>query len=546
VTRPSADFSFDPRDPWFEIPGWSLSFAVQIFSTDNCYVVDPESADVVTTAGELTLTVGGLARAGRQERAPGELRVSVALREEQLSFALEAVHPEGVKAVKLLLRGFPQGASDRGWWSATSGRDEPNAGRGGERFQWTYPSQEWMTPWACVGAAPEAFTVSVRDSEVRTKRLHVSQPPYASEQIVEIVHQQRAGARSEACVVPEIRVRNVTTEAELAADLQEHLASLEESYGLTPWPDRVDVPDWLEEIDLVVTLHGQHWTGYVFNSFAEMATALRVVASEIDGRRVLAYLPGWEGRYYHVYPRYEPGPDLGGPEGFRALIATAHELGIRVMPMFGAHGANVSMYADWQVAAIRNDTDRYLALLNAPDWDGDRAGEGDQIFLNPGEPGFGDHLVGQIAATVECYGIDAVFLDTAAFWFDDPRYDQMLGYERLLTSLRARHPELVVACEGWFDAMLALFPLAQQWLGVDRDFRHPELLTRYARTTGHLAEGAPGAGSTGVHEEGFRARRAGRRIAGHIPSISVVDDTLSRHVAELSAFCRDVAAARDE
>jgi hypothetical protein len=94
--------------------------------------------------------------------------------------------------------------------------------------------------------------------------------------------------------------------------------------------------------------------------------------------------------------------------------------------------------------------------------------------------------------------------------------------------------------------MLTLFPLAQQWYGVERDFRYPELLTRYARTTGHLAEGAPGAGSTGVHEGGFRPRGTERRIAGHIPSVSVVDDTLSRHAAELAAFCREVAAARNE
>jgi hypothetical protein len=408
-----------------------------------------------------------------------------------------------------------------------------------------YPSQEWMTPWACVGAEPVAYTISVRDSDVRTKRLHVSQPPYVDEPIVEITHQQRAGSRSEHCVAPEIRLTKAPTADAIESDFHKHLAAVEASYGLTTWPERGDVPDWLKEIRLVVTLHGQHWTGYVFNTFSEMEAALRLVANEIDGRHVLAYLPGWEGRYYHVYPLYEPGPDLGGAEGFRSLIATAHELGIHVMPMFGAHGANIAMYPDWQTAAIRNDTDRYLALLNAPDWDGDRAAEGDQIFLNPGEPGFGDHLAEQIANVVEQYGVDAVFLDTASFWFDDPRYDQLRGYERLLRSVREQRPDLVVACEGWFDAMLAMFPLAQQWLGVDRDFRYPELLTRYARTTGHLAEGAPGAGSTGVHEGGFRARAAEEPIAGHIPSVSVVDDTLTTHAAELAAFCRAVAATHE-
>lgn len=543
MTRPTTDFSFDPRNPWYEIPGWDLSFAVQVFTNDNGYVVDPEGAEVTTTDNRLLLMVHRLARAGRQQRALGEVRVNVVVGREQLSFELEAVHSEGVKAVKLLLRGFPASALDQGWWTATSGREEANAGRYGERFQWSYPSQEWMTPWACLGEAPLAFTISVRDGEVRTKRLHVSQPPYADQPIVEIIHQQRAGARSEICLAPKIRLGKARTEDAIATDFREHMAAAEASYGLTAWSERDDVPDWLEQIQLVVTLHGQHWTGYVFNTFAEMEAALRLVTEEIEGRHVLAYLPGWEGRYYHVYPLYEPGPDVGGVEGFEALIATAHELGVHVMPMFGAHGANISRYPDWELAAIRNDTDRYLTLLNAPDWDGDRAGEGDQIFLNPGEPGFGDHLAGQIANIVDRYGVDAVFLDTAAFWFDDPRYDQLRGYERLLTKLRAERPELLVACEGWFDAMLALFPLAQQWLGIERDFRYPELLTRYARTTGHLAEGAPGAGSTGVHEGGFRPRDVERRIVGHIPSVSVVDDTLANHAAELAAFCRSLGAA---
>ena len=66
---------------------------------------------------------------------------------------------------------------------------------------------------------------------------------------------------------------------------------------------------------------------------------------------------------------------------------------MHVMPMFGGHGANVNRYPAWEQAVIRNDTNRYVELLNRPDWDSDRIGEGDQVFLNPGEPGFRNHLV---------------------------------------------------------------------------------------------------------------------------------------------------------
>jgi hypothetical protein len=62
--------------------------------------------------------------------------------------------------------------------------------------------------------------------------------------------------------------------------------------------------------------------------------------------------------------------------------------------------------------------------------------------------------------------------------------------------------------------------MSQQWLGVERDIEHPELLARYARTTSHLAEGTPGDGSTGVHEQGFRRRPPERYLDAHLPVVS--------------------------
>ena len=76
---------------------------------------------------------------------------------------------------------------------------------------------------------------------------------------------------------------------------------------------------------------------------------------------------------------------MGGDAGFRRLAATAKELGVRLMPMFGMHGANIQRYADWERAVFRNRTNRHVVLLNKPDWDGDRSGEDDLVFLNPGD-----------------------------------------------------------------------------------------------------------------------------------------------------------------
>jgi hypothetical protein len=450
---------------------------------------------------------------------------------------IAVTHTEPVKAVKLLLRGLCADCLEAGWWSPSSGRMATH-GAGSARFQWVYPGPDWPTPWASATGAGHATVLSVRDRQVNAKSLHVHRPWYAHETVVELIHVPPAGDRTAHCDVPPIRLLDRVPEHRLDRDLADHLSFLESAHHLVPWEDRTDVPAWARDIALVVTLHGQHWTGHVFNTFSDIREILEFVSQHVDPRRVLAYLPGWEGRYYYDYPTYQPGEDLGGTVEFAKLAAHAHDLGVRLMPMFGANGANVARYAPWQESAILNDTGRYVELVNRPDWDGDRFGEGDQVFLNPGEPRFRAHLVDAICSLATRYGIDAAFLDTAGFWSNDPRYRLYDGYRALVEDVHARQPDLLLAAEGWWDAMLALFPLSQQWLGYDRDIRTPQLLTRYARTTGHLAEGTPGGGSTGVHEQGHRRRPADRPLAGHIPVLSFVDNTLAEHTAEVVAACR--------
>ena len=67
------------------------------------------------------------------------------------------------------------------------------------------------------------------------------------------------------------------------------------------------------------------------------------------------------------------------------------------------------------------------------------------------------------------------------------------------------------------------------------------LLTRYGRLVGHLSLGAPGWGSTGVHEGGFYLPppTPDRVVPGCIPTVSMVGDTLADHADELEAICRE-------
>jgi hypothetical protein len=541
------DFSFDPRDPRLPLPEASslagVRWGIQLFTTQNVYILGSEHVQTVLEPGGTTMLLrcSGLAWAGGQRAAPGKIVAALSLHGGELTWRIEAWHDEPIKAVKLLLYGLPDEILNKGWWHATAGVDAIAYATPEMPLRWRYPWHDLLTPWACAGDDEGAICVSVHDPQVRAKRLYVSYPRYNDQRsIVEIVCEQDATAFGPRFVAPPIVVRHCTSKAAIAASFREHLAFVENAYALPLWETRPDAPPWLRDVRLVLNLHGQHWTGYVFNTFDRMADALRLVASHIPGEQVLAYLPGWEGRYYHAYPNYAPGEALGGDASFRRLAATARELGVHLMPMFGMHGANAGEYPGWRKAIFRNRTDRYSVFVNFPDWDLDRSGEDDQIFLNPGEPNFRAHLVEQVSRTVETYGVDGVFLDTSACWFNDPRYNQVEGYRKLLGALHERFPTLLIAGEGWWDALLGLFPVSQSWLGTDREYRFPELLTRYARALGHLMTGTPG-GSTGVHELGYALRPQGSATFGHIPALGIVDDTLERHRADIIRVCQDAA-----
>lgn len=556
------DLSFDPNDPLFPLPAVpGASWGIQIFTTHNLYGLDPEHCEVRATDSGLSLACDGLSWGGQQRHSPGRVEVVVVVEEDgAVSWRIEAWHDEPLKTVKLLLRDLPDAALRQGWWTATStaaGSALPPS-LWSERpasaavtyatssipMHWSYP-HSWLTPWACAGEGSGAVCVSVRDPEVRAKQFYVHIPPYADgKPIVELVWEADARHWAGHVATPEMRLRVCPDAATIDADFSAHLAFLERFYGLDRWEERRDVPAWMRDIRLVLNLNGQHWTGRVFNTFDSMADALRVVTRHIPGERVLAYMPGWEGRYYWAYPFYRPGEDMGGDAAFRRLLATARELGVRVMPMFGANDANAQLYPDWERSAFRMRTDRHVnPVLRYPDWDSDRTGEDDQVFLNPGEPTFRAHLLGQIDAAVRAYDLDGVYLDTTGAWANDPRHNLYEGYHALVGDIRARHPELLIAGEGWYDALLGLFPVNMSWLGVDRAYRYPDILLRYARAFGHLADGAPGDGSTGVHEAGFMPPPPTATTRGHIPALNIVNDTIARYGDEVARICRAAAGS---
>lgn len=536
------NLSFNPAHPWFDVPGLTgAEWALEIFTSEDAFGLDPAR----TEFGGAALFSAGFQRLGGAGKVAGIASVNCRVGVDGVtSWTISVQASEPVKSVKLLVRRLPRPLAEQGWWTPTT----PAARLVKDRplllaYPWSPVERHWQTPWVCAGEGP-ALSLSVRDTSVRAKRFYAYQPHWSDSEIIEIVCTPSADARHTMFELPEIRLAMHADRAAIERDFDAHLAWLETAFALPRWEDRRDVPAWADDLDLVVTLHGQHWTGHVFNTFDQMANVLEQVCEEIPGERILAYLPGWEGRYYWQYPTYGPGEDLGGEAGFGRLVECARALGVHLMPMFGANGANVRRYPDWERAAFRSPSNRYIALVNTPDWDNDRFGEDDQVFLNPGQPDFQRHLVDQVTNVVGNFGIEGVFLDTSACWFDDPRHDVYRGYVSLVEELHRRHPDLLVCGEGWYDALLAVFPMNQTWIDMSEPARFESLPTRYAKVLGHLNYGAPGTGSTGVHEGGSHPITLPLRTAGFVPALPVTDETFTRYRNEALAFCRSVMKDR--
>jgi len=466
--------------------------------------------------------------AGGQQAAPGRVTAQLQKRGDFIEWDVTAELGQPIKAVTTVIRNVPRGRISPAGNEPFDPRDnEVLFGYpfgGGDLFG---ANTAWglATPFVIVQRAEgDCVFLSSLDDRVRAKRFFFQ--PGEQAYRVEAVFEAEGWKDQTTLRVPTWRLGLAKT---LDDAVQAHTAHLEHAYHLAPWETRRDAPDWLRRLALVVTLHGMHYTGYVFNDYAHMLEIARWVATRIPPERVLLFLPAWDGRYYWDYPLYRASDRMGGEAGLQRLIEEAHGLGFRVMPMFGANAANrrQAIFARIAGAATHKiDGDRFD--LNWVDWDNDRHQEGWLSYMNLGVASWRDWLSARIADVIERYRVDAYFLDIAGGWMNNPQADMHEGMRQLVLGLRARYPQVMPCGEMHYDALLEFIPLYHVGLGR---------AARYARAFSHLSHPAPGFGSSGVHESGFsRFTHETLGLApGIIPTLSVVDDTFTGHQSMMEA-----------
>ena len=521
-------FSFDFPEPGVVFGDHRFSFL--LFTEENTYSLDRALMRASGSADALELTCTGLVWAGGQEKSPGKVSVKFTRTGRTIEWDIVAEMGKPIKTITTVIRDVPRGKVSFGGGTANETRDGDVLGGytfGAGDLHGAGTPQSMTTPVTILQASDTDFLyVTTQDTRVRPKRYYYQAGERAFR--VEAIYEHDAWRNDTRVVVPRWQLGHASTFEDA---MTPHMAHIEKAFNLPAWETRRDVPSWMRNIAMVTTLHGRHYTGFMFNDYAQQLAILRWMATQMPAERVLVFLASWDGRYYWDYPNYVVPIRMGGEAGLRQLITEARKLGFKMMPMYGTNSANRKQPVYATVASgATHKIDGDIYNLNWVDWNNDRHQDGWLTYMNLGDDKWRQHMEGRIAEMIERFGVDAYFLDIVGGHVNSTTGDMHEGTRKLVQNLRAKYPSVVAVGEMPYDALYEFIPMFHA--GGGGRWR------KYASFFQHLSAPAPGRGSSGVHEAGFgrfRPETLGLN-PNAIPTLQVVDDTFTKHRDTMAAI----------
>ncbi len=368
------------------------------------------------------------------------------------------------------------------------------------------------------------------DSTVNEKRFFVKKVNGAMR--VDIVQDQSGTQISERYCVPAIECGVADTAEEI---YQAHSDYIKKVFSLEEYGNCRIVPEWFKDISLVVTMHMQAFTGHIFHTYESAYKDIEKLTRLTEGKHILVYLTGWEGRYYYKYGDYTPDERLGGGAKLKEAVKKMQALGCKVMAMYGMNMANKNIPQIKRLA----DVSEFQSVSGAKfhngsvDWEGAHHYDFNGLVqLNIGERTWQNYLFNQIKSATEAYGFDGAFLDIAACYVNDKNNNLYEGVVEFCDRLRTIKPQFLVSGEGYYDGLSRAMPLFQSGHTDGKLHYHDrvseKLFTRFSREFAHLCIGDLSRGSTGVHELGTNTDTTVPLRKAIIPTIALVEDTLDK------------------
>jgi hypothetical protein len=497
-------------------------FGFMVFTNENAYGLDQNQMQVAIDGDTMVLSCSSFVWAGGQEHAPGSLTARFRRDLDKVEWDITVEMDRPIKTVTTVIRDVPRGKVSLGGGALFDHKDNEILSAypfGGGDLHGPGAANSMSTPLAIVETGDRYLAISPLDAKVRPKRFYLQ--PGENAYRVEAIYEHDGWLNDRKVTVPRWRLGYAKTFDDA---VQSHMRFVERAFNLPTWESRPDLPGWTRRIAMVTTLHGMHYSGFIFNDYAKMLRTLQWISTQISPDRVLVFLSSWDGRYYWDYPNYKVPERMGGESGFRQLIKESQKLGFRMMPMFGANTANRAQPVWPKIAnAATRKIDGDVYNLNWVDWNNDRHQDGWLTYMNLGVDSWRNWLEARISDIIERFGVDAYFLDIIGGHVNDTTADMHEGTQRLVMDLRRKHPGVLCVGEMPYDALHGFIPLYHAGGGA--------CWQKYSRFFQHLSSPAPGRGSTGVHEAGFgRFNPETLSLSNNaIPTLQVVDDTFDKY-----------------
>ena len=282
-------FGFDFRDPRVRLGDWTLS--LQLFTFENIYGLDATRLRTSGDDSRVEAEALGLTWAGAQETAEGTAGLTVERTDDGIAITARGTHTNTLRRAKVVLHGLPDGALTGFHFT-----DRPI----GDGQAFAYPgavphAHRIHTPLLFLKtAAGDCLYFQSLETEMRPKTFAIYRDPQGNGTPVELIHEEPATRMSGAIETPQWRVGRT---ADPEGVVRRHIEHIRKAFGFVEWQSNPLVPDWLKQIGFIAYIHGQHWSGHIFNSYDDLRALLRQRADKLDGRPIPAPRAGWEGRY---------------------------------------------------------------------------------------------------------------------------------------------------------------------------------------------------------------------------------------------------------
>ena len=487
---------YDFKDPYVDFKG--LKFAIRLSTDNNIYCPNPEQMNIKKLSeNEVVLHSNSLSSAGGQLISGGSIELKLSLTaDNRISISAKGSHPSEVsKTILVIIKGI----------KVESMVSEQPQAKGVQNFKdkkgirVSYPSRAATMPLVFFTTSDKEWHVISKDRKIRKKGFACLYDHITNEPVILLSHDADMRKISTNIKAPKWVLGNDRPRIEV---VKERCVDLEEYFGLTPFIRKQKVhKDWIDNLKLVTFLHGTHWTGYIFNTYDQMGEQLEWISQTVDGKKILVFLPAWDGRYYVNYPEHEPEGRMGGSDGLKRLVKKAHRLGMKIVLMLG--GPNLSTFEflkknDMMGTGLKTPSG-HQELQNWLDWNTDLKIETMGLIMNFGHPKYLDYMISKTSELFDIYGIDGVFLDGTLRWQNSPDYSAYEGLVKYTKEIRKKYPQKLIMGEDGYDAVYGLFDLFHTSggpLGLEN------YLLRYTRQFYYLAYPSEN-GSAGIHEIGW-------------------------------------------